>query len=248
MKTIILILVSLSLFATETVEPGTNRLITETIISDKKCIASSVTSIRKSLLDYKSYKDLDDDLLYSLSDFDIPLVSQIPGSGREFLRLIQMTQSRPLQHQDLETIIKDMVQFVFVPMAVNDPSHYPVVYADCTGISDQKDDPTSFTQDCKMIETATRSDGVVVKLKHFTFEDFAIHIDVTAKDTRCEENESWMDYKVTIRTYKDEISILKKDITRSNALVRKFADAIFEEAAFFGAYYKKFFKIWQEKL
>ncbi|MCC6278389.1 MAG: hypothetical protein IT289_10795 [Oligoflexia bacterium] len=205
-------------------------------ISNNRCVLYNADTVHKRIVDYDSYKDLDDGIV-----FDLNLNANANGLIKIPAIDMVKSQSRFETVPGRNTLAKVLV--TLQPMNVSDGSVYPRFVMQCqsTWVSD-----TSFNHQC----------DILPQYPTYGLVGFSSRLSVIEKPGSC-ANGSHLDYSLLLRSESSHITAIKGAVTQE--LKKKFAilpanvlrgavDRLFDEETFFKSYYTEFYNRWLSSL
>ncbi|MFN8369686.1 MAG: hypothetical protein U0T83_03570 [Bacteriovoracaceae bacterium] len=203
-----------------------------TVIEDQKCLDVTSDLVGKALVDYGSYKNIDNQLKYDIEVLGLQL------------RFIDMIKSEPYTIMNNGEVSKTIVQFVFQALNLTKSELFPHFHLLC--LTNAKT-VGRFAQKCDLIESYDKN-GANIKLPRFAMKNFSSLIVAQDNSPSCPKGKTLLNYKVNIDTDDSEVYKIKMEVSMGFSPIARIIDKIFDESTFFRNYYVNFYEAWIKQL
>jgi hypothetical protein len=201
-----------------------------------ECIDGVYENLKATLIDYNSYKDIDDAIDTTIWD----LVDDLPRMPIP-IRPINMNFSTPrdLPLQAENEVSRANVLFVFQPVSLDSKRFFaifPKIPTECVTTETQLEaGKVSLLQKCDMFDPNN---------KRYGLDKFNTHIEL--KKGICPGNKTFLSYRVALTTIKPHVEKMKDAVRDQYILLklvdRSFVDRLFDERKFYEQYFNDLYE------
>jgi hypothetical protein len=140
-----------------------------------------------------------------------------------------------------------MIQVALRPAQVANTGRHPQFILDCT--SWWTEGRTKFEQTCRQLTELTTADGRVIPAPRYAINEFTFHLWVSENDPFCPAGQTRLSFTATIDMNTTHVNEIKQAV--ADQYIEPIRTAIlrlFNERAFFTAYYENFYEKWLDSL
>lgn len=198
------------------------------IPQNPRCVPASARSAWGSITDFESYSRLGG------ASYSVAGVS-----------MLTMYRSRPHYAERTAERVEAIVQVALRPASLADVTKHPQLVLSCVSWWTA---PGQFEQTCRQIHTIT-ANGRTVRAPAYAMNSFEFHMWAAENDSFCPAGETRLSFTARIDMNSDHVREIKAAVADLYIEpLRTLVLRLFNETAFFTAYYENFYQKWRESL